>query len=268
LKHLRKILLGIGLLLLAALLLVWFLPARWLVPQIEAKLKGMRFEQVQGSVWNGNADRVIGADGHLAGKLHWQLSRLALLGKIRAQWQFDGSNLSSSGAMQRLPNDQIAVSDMVMHIKLQQIDRHADTLLGQPRGELQLHITQALLQGGWPLQMLASGEWHDAVMQTSRGLVPLGELSGDAQAQAGVVQATLHDDGHGPLQVDAKLQLIPLGWRLDANLHARDNNPALQQWLHQLGPTDSNGNVHVQRSGGMASSTQAQVASPSSTEGP
>lgn len=267
-KYLRRILLGAGLLLLGALVLLWFLPARWLVPQVEAQLHGMHFEQVDGSVWNGSVGRVIGVDGHVAGRLQWQLSRLALLGKVRAQWQFDGPDVVSSGNMQRLSGGDVALSDTTLHIKLHQLDRRAETLLGQPRGELQVHIAQALLQGGWPLQMQASVQWHDAVMQTSKGLVPLGELSGDAQAQSGVIHVQLHDDGHGPLQADGKLQIIPLGWRLDANMRARDNNPALRQWLLQFGPADSAGNVHIQRNGGMASRAPSNAANPSSTGQP
>jgi general secretion pathway protein N len=87
----------------------------------------------------------------------------------------------------------------------------------------------------------------------------VGELAGEAQAQGGVIQAQLHDDGHGPLQVDGQLQVIPLGWRMDATLRARRADPSLRAWLGQLGPPDDEGRVHVQRQGGLAGSAPVNV---------
>jgi general secretion pathway protein N len=260
LKYLRKGLLGLGVLVLAALLLLWFLPARWIVPQLEPRLHGLTLGQVQGSIWNGSAGQVRGADGRVAGRLQWQLSRLALIGKVRAQWIFDGPQFGVSGSMNRLSADQTEFSAVSMHVDLTLLDQRMATPLGQPRGELQLHVDRALLQGGWPLQLQAGAQWHDAAMQMPNGRVSLGELAGEATAQGGVVQAQLHDDGHGPLQVDGQLQVIPLGWRMDATLHPRYSDPALRQWLDQFGPPDSEGRFHIRRNGGLAGSSTASGA--------
>ncbi len=239
---------------LAASLLVWFLPARWVLPQIEPKLHGLRLQQVQGSLWDGRAGQVLGPDGRLLGQLQWQLSRSALLGKVRVQLNFDGPEFGLSGTVRRLSSDQIELDATHVHVAMTLLGQHAASPLGQPRGELQVAIDHALLQGGWPLQLQAQAQWHDAGMPTATGVVALGELNGQAQAQGGVIQAQLHDDGHGPLQVDGRLQVIPLGWRLDATLAARHADPGLRRWLDQFGPVDQQGRVHVQRSGGMADS--------------
>ena len=251
-KTLRKCLIGVGGLLLATLLLVWFLPARlamfWIAPQ----LHGLRLQQVDGLLWDGRAAQVTTVDGHTLGQLSWQLSRLALLGKTQLQLDFSGPQLDFSGAMQKLAAGQVEWHDVHARVDLSLLDAYAKLPLGRPRGELQVTVEHALLQAGWPLQLQANSQWSKASLKTHSGDIVLGVLQLQAQAQSGVIAAQLHDDGHGPLKADGELQLSPLGWRLDAMLLARQTDPVLLHWLAQFGRPDPSGTVHIQRSGGMA----------------
>jgi len=253
LKILRKCLIGFGVLVLAVLLLVWFLPARlamlWMAPQ----LHGLRLQHVDGLLWDGRAGQVTTADRQVLGKLHWQLSRLALLGKAQLRLDFTGPQLDFSGVMQKLPAGQVEWHDVRARMDLSVLNAYSTKLpLGQPRGELQLSVAHALLQAGWPLQLRANAQWSEASLKTRDGDIALGGLQLQAQAQNGVLSAQLQDDGHGPLQASGQLQLSPLGWRLDATLLARQTDPALRHWLAQFGKPDSSGTLHIQRSGGMA----------------
>jgi general secretion pathway protein N len=257
LKYLRKYLIGLGIVLLAAALLLWFLPARWVMPWLEPQLHGLRLQQVQGLLWDGRASQVVAADGHVLGHAQWHMSRRALLGKLQLQLQFDGPQLTLSGGMQRLPGGQINLRGVNLHAELAALNQNVKSPLGQPRGELQLTIDHALLQGGWPLQLQAQAQWRHAVMHTHDGDVALGDLQWQAQAQGGVIQAQVHDDGKGPLHADGRLQLSPLGWRLDATLRPRQTDPALRRWLAGLGQPAADGSVHIQRSGGLAGTLPA-----------
>jgi|GEM_PF-321078 len=254
LKHLRKCLLGLGVLVLAAALLAWFLPARWALPWIRPQLHGLRLQQVQGLLWNGRAGQVLDADGRPLGKMQWQLSRRALFGQVELQLDFHGPQLDFSGAMQRRPDNQAEWRRVNVRAEMAALLPPVRLPLGQPRGELQLAVDHALLQGGWPLQLQARAQWLNAVMRTRNGDVALGDLQWWAQAQGGVIEVQLQDDGHGPLQANGQLQLSPLGWRLDAKLHARQTDPVLRRWLIGLGQPDADDVVHVQRSGGLAGS--------------
>ncbi len=255
-KSLRTYLIGLGVVLAAATLL-WFLPARWALPWLAPRLHGLQLQQVQGSVWDGRAGAVTTADGKALGRLRWQLSRRALLGQRRLQLQFEGPQLVFSGSVRRLADGRVEARQANVRVQLAALDRYAASPLGQPRGELQLDIDHALLQGGWPLQLVAQARWPQAVMRTRDGDVALGTLLAQASAQGGVIQAQLHDDGHGPLHADGKLQLSPLGWRLDATLRARQTDPALRRWLATLGPPAADGSVRIERRGGLAGSGSA-----------
>ncbi len=241
-------------LVLAAALLLWFLPARWALPWIEPKLHGLRLQQVQGLLWEGRATQVRAVDGRALGQLQWQLSRRALLGQAQLQLNLQGPRLDFSGQMQQLPDGRAEWRRVSLRAELAALAPHAKSPLGQPRGELQLTAERAVLQGGWPLQLQATAQWQHAVMRTREGDVALGNLQWQAQARNGVIDAQVLDDGHGPLQVDGQMVVSPLGWRLDAKLRARQTEPTLHRWLMGLGPPDAAGTVHIKRSGGLAAS--------------
>ncbi|WP_449427686.1 type II secretion system protein N [Rhodanobacter umsongensis] len=266
--YLRKCLTGLGVLLLAAALLLWFLPARWAMPWIEPQLHGLRLRQLQGSLWDGRAGQVLAADGRPLGRLHWTLSRRALFGQAQARLDWQGPGFDFTGAVRRLPGAKVEWSGVNLHAALAAWPAHVTLPLGQPRGELQLDVEHAILQGGWPLQLQAQAQWRHAVMRTRTGDVVLGDLQGQAQAQNGVIQAQWQDDGQGPLQVDGRLQLSPLGWRLDATLRARQPDPALRHWLAGLGQPDADGKIHIQHSGGLAGALPGTTATHKDTKSP
>ena len=252
LNCLRNILVGLALFVVIAALLLWYLPARWVMPWIGPQLQGLHLQQVHGSVWNGEADEVTGVDGRRVGKLHWRLSRRALLGDTRMQMTFDGPQLRFSGAMRRLPESRIAIDNLHLHADLAMLDSYPPSPWGRPLGELQLTAQHIVLQGGWPLQLRAHGLWHHSAMHVANGDVVFGDMQLAAQAQGGVVQVQWHDAGTGPLQTKGELQLSPLGWRVGTTLRARQTDPALQHWLARLGPLAKDGSVHIQQSGGLA----------------
>lgn len=251
-KYLRRSLTGLGLLLLAGGLLVWFLPARWVLPGIESRLHGLRLQQVQGLLWDGRAGQVLTADGRPLGQLHWQLSRRALLGQLRLHVDFEGPQFAFAGAMRQLSADQVEWRAVRLRAELQTLTARMSSPLGQPLGKLQMTVAHAVLQGGWPLQLQAQAQWQPAIVRTRAGDLSLGTLQLRAQAHSGVIVAQLHDDGQGPLQADGQLQLSPLGWRLEGTLRARQHDPALRHWLATLGPLEADGTVHIQRGGGLA----------------
>ena len=253
LKTLRNALIGVALLGVCVAVLLWFLPARWVTLWIEPQLHGLRLQQVHGSLWNGQADATSALDGKRLGHLQWQLSRRALLGQMHLQLAFEGPGLTFSGTTQRLPDGRIEARDLSVHAQLATLHPGIATPWGNPAGELQATASHVLLQGGWPLELQAQGQWQDASVHTRDGDVALGELQLQAQAEGGVIHAQWHDDGQGPLQAKGELQLSPLGWRLDSSLRARQTDPALQHWLARLGPVSADGSVHIQQSGGLAS---------------
>lgn len=249
---LRKCLIGLGLLLLAAGLLLWFLPARWVTPAIEARLPGIHLQEVGGTVWEGCAATLMDTEAKPLGHVSWQLSRKLLLGRLQLRVNFQGPEVTLAGSLRKMDADHVELRDVHLVTPVNRLQSHVPEHLGQPLGELQLTLERAVLRGGWPLQLEGRGRWLDAAMRTDVGDVPLGVLAIRAEAQAGIVQLHLHDSQSGPLQADLQLQLSTLGWRLQGSLAARGDNPLLQHWLRQLGSPGSDGRVLIDQRGGLS----------------
>jgi general secretion pathway protein N len=158
LKRLRALAVVLVLVVWAIVGLGWFLPARWVQPQLEARLHGLRLEGVSGSIWDGHADQVLAVDGHSVGSLNWQLSRLAVFGHTEIHIDLAGKVWAFRGQMERLSDTTTQWRDVHVRFDLTAIGLHA-TAWGQPQGVLEADITSALIQAQWPLSLSALGRW-------------------------------------------------------------------------------------------------------------
>src|SRR6185312_13620685 len=134
LKTLKKILAAVVVLLLAAAALLWWLPAHWALPLLQPSLHGLRLQQVDGSVWNGRAEQVLASNGRDLGRLQWQLSHRALLGRVEVQLDFDGQ-------LRKLSAAQVVWSGVQARVNFSALaDPRLRLPLGQPQGEFDLGV--------------------------------------------------------------------------------------------------------------------------------
>ncbi|WP_266160573.1 type II secretion system protein N [Dyella silvatica] len=250
-KRLRTMLLALVVLLLSLGLLLWFLPARWVQSSLEARLHGLRLDELGGTLWNGHAGRLLTADGRDLGTLEWHLSHAALWGDTRFSVAVDGPRLSFHGDMHQLDAQRVEWNQLHLQGDIDSLGNHAMVWGSMLRGQVNIDIAHVLLQGRWPLELDGKARWSEAAVGTSKGVLALGEIQLQAQGQEGVIQGQLRDGGSGPLQLDGQLGLSPLGWRYSVNAKPRGGNPALQTWLQGLGRADADGSVHIKGSGGL-----------------
>ena len=252
LKILRIALTGVAVLVLALALLVWFMPARWAVAALGARLHGVRLEQVDGLVWRGRAGRVSSADGTELGRVRWTLSRRALLGDVRLRLALQKPGMTFSGKLHRLSATEVDWSDVRLQADAALLDGSAWLRGNHLHGRLNVHIVDASLQGVWPMRLDAVAQWQDAAVDEGGRGVALGNFQLHAQGDGGVIRLDLGDGGHGPLQASGKASLSPLGWRYRITLKPRTNDPALRQWLAGFGRLSSDGTLQLHGSGGLA----------------
>jgi len=242
-------------LLLLAAALVAFLPASWVKPQLEARLHGLRLEGVGGTLWQGHADKVLAVDGSDLGQLDWQLSRRALIGDTQLTADLAGAWGRFHGQMHKLDAKREEWSGLHIEGDLAALSERFRLLGGQLRGSLEIQAAKLVLQGRWPVDLEAQAHWNEASLLSPERTLGFGNLRLQAHGEGGVVQATLQDDGNGPLQLDGQFDLSPLGWRYDVKARPRQPDPALSQWLAGFGPLGADGSMHVQRSGGIAAAS-------------
>lgn len=255
----RTALTGLLALLIAAFALLWFLPARWAMPWLDARLNGVRLQQVSGLLWDGKAGKVLSARGENLGTLQWQLSRAVLLGDNRLHVELHGPRVDVVGTMTGSRATEATWTDVQMRIDLDVLGGGPLVLGGVPRGTLWVAAGSIELRGGWPWSMDTQVEWRDAVLSMPRqGDLRLGSVHAELRAANGVIDGPVQDDGHGPLRVDGHLQLSPLARRFDAVAAPRGSHPTLQRWLAGFGAVDADGVTHIHYSGGLAAAIHGE----------
>jgi general secretion pathway protein N len=240
---------------LLAVVLVLFLPARWVAPLAQSRLHGLKLEGVRGLVWDGEATALRGPDGRPLGAVRWQLSRSALWRRLDLQIRFDGPLLTARGHLRRDAQGRPVWSDVTLRSDLAAWSPRLDNALGEPRGMLAVTLQRVVLQANWPVDLEGQAQWRDAVVQVQAGPVALGDVETTLHGTGGVLGGEIHDLAGGPLHVEGQWQASPLGWRLDLLLQPRTGDPALRHWLARLGRPDADGAVHLQRRGGLAAAT-------------
>lgn len=249
-KQLRIVLAGLAMLVLALAVLVWFMPARLALFLLQSRLHGLQWKEVSGTIWQGRASQVSMPGTIDLGSVAWTLSRRALMGDIWLGLDLRQPQFQLQGQMHRVSTMLNEWRDVTVRVDTALFGAQP-WLHGEPRGTLDMHIAQAQWQGYWPLQVNASGTWSQAALRTAKGPVSLGKVLIRVNGQAGVMQATLDDDGHGPLQTAGRLSFSPLGWDLHMNLKPRRNDPVLLHWLHTLAPPAPDGSVQLRYRGGL-----------------
>jgi general secretion pathway protein N len=250
---------GLAALLLAAFALLWFLPARWALPWLDARLNGVQLQDVSGLVWDGRAGKVLSAKGENLGALQWRLSRLALFGENRLHVELHGPHVDVSGNMTGAKATEAIWTDVQMRLDLAVLGASPMVLGGWPRGTVSVTAGNIQLRGGWPWSLDTRMEWKDALLRLpGQAELPLGDLHADLRAVNGVIDGHLQDDGQGPLRIDGRVQLSPLARRLNAVAAPRGNHPALKRWLAAFGTTDADGVTHINYSGGLAAAIQGE----------
>ena len=231
--------------------LVWFVPASWALPLLQPQMRGIRLEGVSGTLWRGRAEQLSIAGGQPLGSLAWTLSRRALLGDIRADLDLRQPQLQVQARVHRSSSAQMDLHDVTVHMDMAMLGTQA-WLHGQPQGQLDVQMPQVTLQGVWPMQLDATGNWSRASIRTPQGMVPLGTVMLAVTGQSGAIRGTLNDDGSSPVQTSGRLSLSPLGWDIDVRLIPRNDDPALLGWLRSLGTPAADGTLELRYRGGLA----------------
>lgn len=251
-KWFRWLLLAVALLVAAAGLLFWFMPARLAVPMLARRNHAFLVEDVSGTLWDGRAGRVSTADGRELGAARWRLGRDAALGRLHLDLHLDGRAGRFDGHLDRTGPDALIWTDVDFRLDAAALAGPMLPAGNVPTGVVEGRIPRAQLQGNWPVALEADLAWNKAAVRTPEGDVALGGIALKANASGGVVRATVKDDGEGSLKIDATVAASPLGWRMDGRLAPRIADSALTHLIARFGPVGRDGSVNLQRKAGLA----------------
>ncbi len=244
-RWLKALLALLVVLLAAAAIVVWTLPAdvgyrfgaRFVAPAV---LTGLR-----GTVWDGHADgvSVLGVD---LGELDWHARKWPLLGgQFVADLRLAGADVEVAGLFTRGPGT-LALRDVRFRVPADAIgpvlDNGALRLLGTLGGV----VDQATLAGGRITDASGSLRWSDAGVSGAADARFSEILATFAADPGGGIAGTLHDDGTGPLALQGRFTVSAVSFDLEATLRARDGDPAMAAALRRIGEPQPDGSSRLE----------------------
>ena len=219
----RRFLVFVLLLIVAAAVAIFFLPASIGYRYLMKPSKTVTLSDLSGTIWNGHAGSIAVHDRPL-GQLDWQLHLMPLLQSQRvADFQIAGDTLKVQGTMTRSPAGNTfdnlsfnvpasAAADM-LHVS------------GKAEGDIEGTASSLTLLDGWPTQLRdGKARWNKAVLaSTDLGTV---EAAFNTAADGNVVGTIKNTGGSGQFNGSVKLspqrdlELNDLDYKLPAQLTA------------------------------------------------
>lgn len=244
-KLLRNLIVFVLLLLLLAGIALALMPARYATDLLGGRLGPVELGEVSGTLWRGQAApaRMAGED---IGTLSWTLSPWALFGaRIDADLRLEGDVWRGNGAVSVRRDRSVRVRDLHLDFPAQRLQPALDIPALVLRGEVQVEIAEAELQGGFPTAVRGSATWKNAAVAGSAE-ASFGDIGTQfASDGAGGLQGTVQDGG-GPLQAEGKYQISLAGYSADIALRARDGNPQVTEALQYIGQPQPDGGTRLE----------------------
>ena len=249
-KLLRNLILLLLVLVLLVAIGLALLPARYALDFLGGRLGPVELGEVSGTVWRGQA-RPARVNGEDIGTLSWSLSPWALFAaRLDADLRLEGDVYRGDGAVSVRRDRSVRVRDLHLSFPAQRLQPALDIPALVLRGEVQVHLAEGELLGGFPTAVKGSATWKDAAVAGSAE-ARFGDLSTDfASDGAGGLQGTVRDSG-GPLQAEGKYAASLAGYSADVVLRARDGNPQVIEALQYIGQPQPDGSARLEVRGSL-----------------
>ena len=244
-KLLRNLFLLFLVLLVVGGIVLALLPARFALDFVGGRLGPVELGEVSGTVWRGEA-RPARVNGEDIGTLSWSLSPWALFAaRVDADLRLEGDVWRGDGSVSVKRDRSVRVRDLHLNFPAQRLQPALDIPALVLRGEVQVHIVEGELLGGFPTAVKGTATWKDAAVAGSAA-AQFGDLSTDfASDGAGGLKGTLRDSG-GPLQAQGSYQASLAGYSADVVLRARDGNPQVIEALQYIGQPQPDGSARLE----------------------
>lgn len=208
--------------------------------------------QIDGSVWRGSAQNMIGA-GQSLGRVVWTFRPQALpLGRIEFALDITRDDGRISANAGRSLDGALYLRDARLALPLNDLAM----LAGQPDMGLAGRVSADIRRAAFGTAEIIAIEGRIDIAGAGIGApvnVTLGDFTLDIKTTDDVIRGTLKDK-EGPLRTDGVIVMNPDGsYRLNASLSARDPaNTELTQALRMIGTPGAGGTVTVTQQGRIA----------------
>lgn len=234
-RLIRRLLLLLIVLVIAALTVAWYLPAGFAYRHFGHHLgPSVVLQELSGTVRQGRAGQVL-VNGYPVGALDWQLSVSGLLrGEVGGDWNLQGPAWNARGRTLRAADGRLQVADMHMRLPAMLLQPVLDIPALNFLGTVEVDLDSLMLRSLIIDEARGRARWFDA------------GVTGQAQAQFGPVKAHFATSapGHvigevqdeaGALEVDGQFELIGVAYHAEVILRSRSPSDPVSQMLYYVG---------------------------------
>lgn len=231
--------------LIVAGVIAWTMPAEVAYRHLAARLGPISLVGVRGTVWDGHADGVS-VFGRDLGELDWKIGKVPLLlGSVRADLRIRGADIDTSGMLRRDRDGNLKASDVRFRVPASlfspALDLPSLRLLGAVSGTL----TEVAMVDGVVARASGNARWSDAGVSGSAEARFSDILADFSSSPDGRISGTVADDGKGNLAVEGSFDIAATGFRAEAFLSARNDDPRVQESLRYIGEQQADGSSHL-----------------------
>lgn len=230
----------------AAALLFWRMPAEFAYRYGTRYLGAVALNGIGGTLWDGHADAlsVLGRD---LGEVEWHAQKWPLLGgRFVADLRVKGADVDMAGTLERDDDGTFGVHEMRFSVPAATFAPALEGLRGvEVLGTVSGVVKQARFATSMLSDVSGDARWSGAGVSGAVEAHFTDMLADFASQPDGSVGGRLRDDGNGNLAVDGSFKVSFSAFEADATLRARNGDPQVADLLRHLGEPQADGSTHV-----------------------
>ena len=231
----RKLVIAASIALLVTLFALYTLPARIAWQLVRHKMPYVELVGLHGTLWDGNADRVIVAN-QLLGKLAWQIPRnTALRFAPKIQIRLDGSTVQLDGFAQQFGSNWV-LSALTASADAGWLAPALGIPAVIPTGKLAVNFSELRLdERGFPIRAEGNLQWLNAGVT---GLAQADFGSFDISIKndlSGAIKGSISAIGSAALDISGGFALQGDSYNAEITLRQKVSNPNMERALSLIG---------------------------------
>jgi hypothetical protein len=226
---------------------IWLLPLSIVKPYAEKMIKGLKLEDVNGTLWKGEAQHFT-ANNNYFGKVNWQVQPLqSLLSlSLKSNFSIDGDELSATGLAGLGLNKNLTLENTQFDLNASYINKLQKN--AKLSGNFMGSINHAEIEIKAVPQIDGVINWKNGAVTSPITLEP-GDYRAVIKPASGNLEIKLTSSA-APIELNGDLKLNS-DWTYTTDLKAKSINPGLAAMLKIAGIPQADGTVIVKQKGNL-----------------
>ena len=225
---------------------LWLLPLSFVKPYAEKHIKGLKMEDVSGTIWNGESGKFT-INNESLGHVRWKVKPLESLTalSLKSSFNIDDSVFKAHGIATITPQKKLLLDNTYFELNASYFNKlqKQATLKGNITGNIKHAV---LIEKTLP-EIKGTVDWKEASVTSPLVKLDTGDYRAVISPDSGDMKILL-SSSDAPAEIRGKIKLNK-EWIYETDLSIKTNNNGLGAMLELLGKKQTNGSVLVKNKG-------------------